>query len=89
MRKTYRNKNNFKYWTDRWSSIDVDQPMQNNTSYPLKYSNLIVNDKDHIILEAGCGVGRILRYYHNKQYKINNYQFQSKSNQPQEKRTNK
>ena len=70
MRKTYRNKNNFKYWTDRWSSIDVDQPMQNNTSYPLKYSNLIVNNKDHIILEAGCGVGRILRYYHNKQYKI-------------------
>jgi len=70
MRKTYRNKNNFEYWTDRWASLDVDQPMKNDNCYPLKYSNLIVNNKNHIILEAGCGVGRILRYYHNQKYKI-------------------
>ena len=36
---------------------------------------MIVNNKDHIVLEAGCGAGRILRYYHNKKYKIIGIEF--------------
>tara|TARA_B100000989_G_scaffold262494_1_gene213996 strand:+ start:1601 stop:2374 length:774 start_codon:yes stop_codon:yes gene_type:complete len=70
MRKTYRSKNNFTYWKKRWTDIDVDQPMINESYYPLKYSNMLINDKSYVILEAGCGVGRVLRYYHNRNFKI-------------------
>ena len=70
MRITYRDKTNKNYWTKRWSDIGADQPMKNEKKYPLKYSILTVKDKNKKILEAGCGAGRILRYYHDKGYKI-------------------
>ena len=44
--------------------------MINESYYPLKYSNMLINDKSSVILEAGCGVGRVLRYYHNRNFKI-------------------
>ncbi len=75
MRKTFRNKNNFEYWTKRWTDIEADEPMVNHNWYPLKYSEMVVNDKDQVILEAGCGAGRILRYYHNKNFKIIGIEF--------------
>lgn len=70
MRITYREKTNKNYWTKRWTDIDADEPMKNEKKYPLKYSILTVKDKNKKILEAGCGAGRILRYYHNNGYKI-------------------
>lgn len=70
MRITYREKNNKSYWTERWVGIDVDEPMKNKEKYPLKYSIFSIKDKNKLILEAGCGAGRILRYYHNNGYKI-------------------
>ena len=70
MRKTFRNKNNLDYWTSRWTSINEDEPMQNTEEYPLKYANMIIESKKERILEAGCGAGRILRYYHEKNYNI-------------------
>ena len=71
MRHTYRYKNNFQYWTDRWEDLEVDSVMSNKDIYPLKYSeNLINNDKHNSILEAGCGNGRLLKYYHNNGYDI-------------------
>ena len=65
-----RNKNNLDYWTSRWTSINEDEPMQNTDEYPLKYANMIIESKKERILEAGCGAGRILRYYHEKNYNI-------------------
>lgn len=70
MRITYRDKNNKTYWADRWTDIDSDEPMQNQDKYPLNFSLLTIKEKNKFILEAGCGAGRILRYYHNKGYKI-------------------
>ncbi len=70
MRITFRNKTNFKYWTNRWTNINADEAMINSSYYPLKYSNMVVKNKNDLILEAGCGNGRILRYYHNKNHKI-------------------
>ena len=75
MRKTYRSKNNFEYWKKRWTDISADEPMINVDYYPLKYSNMIIDDKNEKILEAGCGAGRILRYYHNKEYNITGIDF--------------
>ena len=64
MRITFRDNDNKSYWKNRWTNIEADMPMTNLDKYPLKFSNLIINDKKQIILEAGCGAGRILRYYH-------------------------
>lgn len=70
MRITYRHQNNKEYWTKRWKQIPADLPMENKDTYPLKYAELTVRSKDGKILEAGCGAGRILRYYHNRGYPI-------------------
>lgn len=70
MRITYRSANNKDYWTKRWNEIPADAPMENAGVYPLKYAQMTVADKTGKILEAGCGAGRILRYYHERDYDI-------------------
>jgi SAM-dependent methyltransferase len=71
MRITYRNKGVKEYWTSRWEQISADAPMENLNIYPLKYAEMTVKgDKEGTILEAGCGAGRILRYYHDRGYDI-------------------
>jgi SAM-dependent methyltransferase len=40
--------------------------MENRDVYPIKYAELAINSDKGRILEAGCGAGRILRYYKNK-----------------------
>ena len=74
MRITYRKTDNKNYWSKRWADIPADKPMENSNVYPLKYSEMIVKN-DGRILEAGCGNGRILRYYHNKEYEIMGFDF--------------
>lgn len=44
--------------------------MGNANVYPLKYAVQTVVRTDGRILEAGCGAGRILRYFHNRGYDI-------------------
>lgn len=70
MRITYRWKNNKEYWAKRWDSIPSDYSMENPNAYPLKFAQLTVQSKEGKILEAGCGAGRILRYYADKGYDI-------------------
>lgn len=70
MRITYRRLGNKDYWTKRWSNIPADQPMDNADKYPLKYALLTVKEKNGKILEAGCGNGRIVRYYKDRGYDI-------------------
>ena len=75
MRITFRDNDNKSYWKNRWTNIEADIPMTNLEKYPLKFSNLVINDKKQIILEAGCGAGRILRYYHELKYNIIGIEF--------------
>lgn len=70
MRVTYRQHNIKDYWTSRWNNIQVDQPMINEKIYPLKYAKQIVKNDNGKILEAGCGNGRILRYFHDQKREI-------------------
>lgn len=70
MRITYRAKDVKAYWEGRWADIPADEPMENANVYPLKYAQLTVQANDGPILEAGCGAGRILRFYHNRGYDI-------------------
>ena len=70
MRITYRTRGVKEYWTTRWEQIPVDVPMENLDVYPLKYAEMTVKQKTGKILEAGCGAGRILRYYNDRDYDI-------------------
>lgn len=70
MRVTYRTRGVKEYWAARWEDIPADAPMENLNAYPLKYAAMTVTDKRGKILEAGCGAGRILRYYHERGYDI-------------------
>ena len=69
MRKTYRKKSIKEYWDACWDAVSADAPMQNAEKYPLSCSLDTlknVSSEEAIILEAGCGTGRILRYFHEK-----------------------
>lgn len=70
MRITYRSSGVHEYWAKRWASIPADKPMENPSVYPLKYAELTISDRTGTILEAGCGAGRILRYYKDRGYSI-------------------
>ena len=70
MRVTYRSRSVKEYWAKRWADIPADKPMENRNAYPLKYAEMTVTARDGPILEAGCGAGRILRYYHERGYDI-------------------
>ena len=76
MRITYRTRGVKDYWEFRWSDISADEAMTNVNAYPLKYALRTVTSNDGAILEAGCGAGRILRYfqllvYFETHYKLN------------------
>ena len=75
MKATYRHKKNKDYWNDRWSNVSADNPMENPDAYPLKYAELAIRNNKGRILEAGCGAGRLLRYYHDKGYDITGIDF--------------
>ncbi len=76
MRITRRNNNTNKdYWHDRWDSLPPDEAMNNKEVYPLKFSEMTIQNKEGKILEAGCGAGRILRYYHNNGYSIEGFDY--------------
>jgi len=75
MRITFRNHGVKSYWANRWNDIPADEPMANINTYPLKYALKTVDSKDGSILEAGCGAGRILRYYHDLGYDITGFDF--------------
>ncbi len=50
MRITYRDKNNHDYWTKRWTDIESDKPMVNVDKYPLRYSEILIQEKNKLIL---------------------------------------
>ncbi len=70
MRITYRDKTVKEYWEKRWSDIPIDASMENSNIYPIKYAKLTIKSNKGKILEAGCGAGRILRYYKDRGYDI-------------------
>jgi len=75
MRITYRTHHNLEYWTRRWDAVAVDDPMENLGKYPLKYAVEATSMRSGSILEAGCGSGRILRYFHQKGFEITGVDF--------------
>ncbi|WP_081701855.1 class I SAM-dependent methyltransferase [Oleidesulfovibrio alaskensis] len=70
MRKTYRSEDTRSYWQRRWSAIPADAPMENESAYPLRYALAASAMVRGRMLEAGCGAGRLLRYFFNRGHDI-------------------
>ena len=76
MRITYRFQNNQNYWEERWKEVQADKAMKNSDVYPLLYAEKVISgDKKGEILEAGCGAGRIIRYYQDRGFNIYGFDF--------------
>jgi len=73
MRISYRaHGGNKPYWEERWTNVEADSGTLNLTRYPGRYAEETLNrlDVQGPILEAGCGAGRVLRYYHGRGWNI-------------------
>ena len=75
MRKTYRTSTVKDYWNKRWSAIPADEAMVNIKKYPLSSAYKALSRAKNcntapLILEAGCGNGRLLRHFHGRGYEI-------------------
>jgi SAM-dependent methyltransferase len=76
LRKIYRFKDNKNYWNERWEKSGVDiGKFKNLDIYPIKYTNLVVDNKNQKILEAGCGAGRLFFHYKNLGYDIEGIEY--------------
>ena len=69
MRVTRRRQETSIYWQRRWTSLEVDEPMSNETAYPLVFALRAINSGD-TVLEAGCGNGRLLRALNQRGYDV-------------------
>ena len=70
MRKVLRNKHSSEYWDNRWASFENDRAsFKNMNIYPIRFVENVINDKKNI-LDAGCGLGRIVKHYDNIGYNI-------------------
>lgn len=79
MRITYRKNDSLAYWTQRWADVEADEPMENRASYPLKYALEAVArssaPRGGRICEAGCGNGRLVRYFMRSGCNIRGFDF--------------
>ena len=80
MRVTYRHHDSQVYWASRWAKTEADAPMENRDVYPLKYALEAISrsaavTKEGVICEAGCGNGRLVRYFMRQGYAIKGFDF--------------
>ena len=65
MRVTYRRHGGSRdYWERRWTQIPADIGNLNLDRYPGKYAQPVMHRANGMVLEAGCGAGRVLLHYH-------------------------
>lgn len=70
MRKVMRDVDTHTYWEKRWSAFESDQSeFKNMDIYPVKYVDRIMS-KGSRTLEAGCGLGRVVKHYHKRGFDI-------------------
>ena len=71
MKKVYRQESNPNYWDRRWEETGSDKSQFANTNiYPIKYAELVMDDKSTATLEIGCGGGRVLKHYYYQGFNI-------------------
>lgn len=75
MRKVTRDKDTHEYWNERWAAYGADAESFVNTSiYPIKYVDRIMKPGLRT-LEAGCGLGRVVKHYRNQGHDIEGFDY--------------
>lgn len=70
MRKVLRNADSLTYWNNRWRDLGKDEQLfQNKDIYPIKFIDREMT-LGSISLDAGCGLGRLVKHYHNEGFVI-------------------
>lgn len=71
MYKAMRYEDNRTYWDKRWKDADSDSDSFADTSiYPVIYADMIMSKKPKRTVELGCGLGRLVKHYHNQNFEI-------------------
>lgn len=75
MRKVLRNHDTLTYWNKRWGAYESDADTFTNMGiYPIKYVDRVMK-KGLKTLEAGCGLGRVVKHYHNRGFDIEGFDY--------------
>lgn len=70
MRKVMRKVGTHSYWDDRWSAFEADRDEFTNLDiYPIKYVDPVITEGSRT-LEAGCGLGRVVKHYFGRGFDI-------------------
>ncbi len=65
MRKAFRIRSNKDYWDRRWAEAGKDEDYFRNLDiYPIKYAQMVTPHKEGLMVELGCGLGRVVKHYH-------------------------
>ena len=70
MRKSLRDVDTKLYWNKRWDAFELDEEEFHNMNiYPIKYVDPVMKEGT-ATLDAGCGLGRIVKHYNKKGFNI-------------------
>lgn len=70
MRAVLRDVDTRAYWDKRWSAFESDSDeFENMEIYPIKYVDRVMHPGTRT-LEAGCGLGRVVKHYHRRGFDI-------------------
>ena len=71
MKKVFRFEDNRVYWDRRWTEAGEDADRFLDLSiYPIKYAQMVMTDRRARTVELGCGLGRLVKHYHNAGFNI-------------------
>lgn len=71
MKKVFRFEINQDYWDRRWNEAGKDnEGFTDLNIYPIRYAQMVMIDTKTKTLEIGCGLGRVLKHYHNQGFQI-------------------
>lgn len=71
MRKAMRFQNNSEYWDERWMNSGSDpESFKKFDIYPIIHAEMVVPQAGGCIGELGCGLGRIVKHYHSRGYRV-------------------
>lgn len=59
-----------KYWDNIWSRCGLDPETVETSTYPLYPTVNYISEKSGLILECGCGTGRVVNFFRNKGFDI-------------------
>lgn len=79
MFKIYDNQSRVDYWESYWSAVgEVPNQLDRYDIYPLYPADQYILDGKKI-LEVGCGLGRVVKHYQNKNFDMVGFDYEGKS----------